>query len=98
MAQVRHNCGVRIRGVDIEDVTRRDRFPAELPCVTVILDFEHAAAEIGAIPIQELVDVVAIQRPSTVESPDIAERTASTEIPPIHWGDMFGLERGTPGM
>jgi hypothetical protein len=74
----------RIRIVDVEDVSLRHAAFAEDARVIVVFDLEHVSADIVRVRAQELLDVIAIDRPAAIEAVLRAERRGALEIADVH--------------
>src|SRR3954452_58624 len=88
--QIRVDRGARVVGVDVEDLDRLERRGVgEAARVPVLLDLEHATAEVSPTPaarvaFEEALDVVAVYRRAAVPARVLADRPQPPEVPQAH--------------
>ena len=73
LGEVGDDRGGRMRVVQVEDVQLRNRCPAVPVGVGVVSKLEAVSANIRAELLEELLQVVAMERLAAIEPPDVAE-------------------------
>src|ERR1700676_2304633 len=93
--QVRNDCCVRIRGVDVQHLGIGDTCPAETVGVSTVLNFENPTRDITRIGGQEILNIKAIDW-ETAAIRVATDRHCTPQIPPSNVAHRRSIKRKTP--
>jgi hypothetical protein len=82
-SEIADDRGALIAGIDVEHDTARDPISTGANREVVFLHLEHDAADIGRVPLDELLDVVAVDRRAPFVAPVPADGTRAVGVTPL---------------
>src|SRR5262249_4320635 len=80
-AEVGHDGGPLVGGIDVEDIHYGDGVTPEDLRVSRVLHLQHAAADVLPAGVEEGLDVVTVDRPAAIQTPYRADGLEATEVP-----------------
>ena len=73
LLQISDECGVRVRGIDVDYLAVSDAVAAELRRVRVVLNLQDRSVDAGPVGVQERFDVSPVDRLPSIEAVVVAQ-------------------------